>query len=185
MPIINPTSGGGFAANATQTDDTQVSIISTAGDGSGFDVNYILQATTDNAGSMNGISSISIENDDVNVFNENSITETTAINQLSFSDVLGAVSGVITQSINQVVSLFRLEFSDTTTIHHQISIDNDGVTTEIGADAGTPLNIWTVPADTGADNATFVAANAPAAIAPTNWIAIRLNGVDGYIPFFS
>jgi len=56
MPIINPSSGGGFSANATQNNDTQVSIDSNATDGVSNDVgHYSLTATSNNDGNAESI----------------------------------------------------------------------------------------------------------------------------------
>lgn len=37
----------------------------------------------------------------------------------------------------------------------------------------------------GVSDATFTSANAPAAVSPQRWIALTIDGVEGYIPWFS
>jgi hypothetical protein len=58
-----------------------------------------------------------------------------------------------------------------------------------GSTGGLVLNanpIAITGADTtGSDTATFSATNAPAAISPQKWIRIAIDGVDGWVPWFS
>lgn len=68
---------------------------------------------------------------------------------------------------------------------HQVLASATNAESKVVINSVADIVEWWQPTATGVASATFSASNAPAAIAPTAWIKITLNGVPGYIPFFS
>jgi hypothetical protein len=216
MPIINPSSGGGFPAQATQDAATLVSIISGALNGdsnaeyrfSGELNEFGLSKTLSQLLSACAIGESRVANDVRSNTNGSSFVDsytqtyaddaeyasTNYAANSNSSSVTGLakietteyvenndVNGGMYHRLQTDTGLTKItEWFGLSNALHILEVNNDGVTETVEG-----VYTWTVPANTGVANATFVAANAPAAIAPTNWIAITLNGVAGYIPFFS
>jgi hypothetical protein len=179
--------GGGFAAQAFQDDAANVSITSVASDlVSGFSGTYIINADTDNAtvATSSALFEAAAPTQDATVSLSADLSN--AVVQGSYNGVGGA--GSFTFGSQETLSFIGVGSGNGTNAA-QLNLNVDNVAEEVQYNitgTGTPfVHAWTVPAETGADTATFVATNAPAAISPTNWIAITLNGVAGYIPFFS
>ncbi len=169
--------GGGFAAQATQTSDTggldNVSITSVAGVGN-FINSYKLNSITDNT--EQGLTQFELLSGTDNTSNKGEIV-------LSSGDGV-AVSTRLLLEANQG-STNGLAILDVNAINETTSLSLSGATCEISIDLGSIFSL-AAPSQTGADTASFVNANAPVAgLTITNWIAVTLNGVQGYIPFLS
>lgn len=178
---------GGFGAVAFQDAATDVSITSVASDlVSGFSANYTFVANTDNATAASSLGAFQSTNGTIDnnalMFTD---LESSSV-ELNLTDGTDTVSSSYTGNIiNKTMQVQLNATNGLTNCGLGLSVDAASDVARYEVTGATIVNEWTVPAQTGASAADFTPANAPAAISVSNWIAVTLNGVAGYIPFLS
>jgi trimeric autotransporter adhesin len=203
--------GGGFAAQATQSDLNDVSIISSAEDGiSAFLAGYEFVSNTDNstvattnisfyAAGDNGSAttsgiydesgSLEFNHELINGANTSNYTSALGVGnaEISIQSFDATTQGDVSldASLNgATIAASSFDGTNTAAIGINAIISTTSLVYEVVAPTGYK-HVWNVPDETGASAADFTIANAPAAIQITNWIKLTLNGVDGYVPFLS
>lgn len=172
--------GGDFAANATQTDPAQVSVISIAGDLGGAYGAYIFQAAPNIAAVNVQVGSPELQ---INIDNNVSLSEVSTATRYR---------EVGPNYVNRQSTAVGAGYSDTTreatnadrnvTVGSSLHAEDDS----LSLDTNVSNILLTIPAATGAETADFTNTTAPVAgLTITNWVRFTLNDVDGYIPFLS